>query len=179
MSSRIFWSCPSFSIKIAISGWILFSYLIQPAFCQRDYNPNFNHFYMGRQEWTVEDNSPVIINKTGTASGGMNGALPNRPPLPKAGWQGYAPVDKPAANNNLPKAPGSTRPKSASHSKAAYKGHAGNLTGTKSPSGVNAYKPYATYSNPANAPNTGAESSTSTHVKGDLLHWARRTPRQQ
>lgn len=179
MFSCIFWTNKSFSIKIALSSLILLSYLPQPAFSQRDYNPNFNHFYMGRQEWTVEDNSPVIINKTGTGSGGMNGSLPNRPALPKAGWQGYAPIDNPPPNSSLPKGPGSSRPKGAAHPKLGYKGHTGNLTGGKSSSGINAYKPYATYSSPTNAPNTGIDPSTSTHVKGDLLHWARRTPRQQ
>jgi hypothetical protein len=169
------------STKLTLTSLIIFTGLSQPAFSQRDYDPNFNHFYMGRQQWTVEDNSPIINNKTGTAPGAMNGALPNRAPLPKAGWQGYAPIDNPAANNNLPKAPGSSRPKGIAHtnSKAGQQGRAGNLTGNKSPSGINSYKPYATYSNPVNAPNAGTDLNSSTHVKGSLLHWARRSPRQQ
>ncbi len=169
----------SFTAKLALSSVIMVGSLVQPAFSQRDYDPNFNHFYMGRQQWTVEDNSPVIINRAGTAPGAMNGALPNRPALPKASWQGYAPIDNPATNNNLSKAGGGARSKNIGHSKPGQRGQAGNLTGNKSPSGTNAYKPYATYSNPTNAPNTGTDPSTSTRVKGDLLHWARRTPRQQ
>ena len=172
----------SFSyLNIGLSCLILFNCLTQPAFSQRDSDPNFNHFYMGRQQWTVEDNSPVIINRTGTAPGaGMNGALPARPPLPKAGWQGYAPIDNPPAATNAAKS-GSAAKHSASgsHAKPGQKGQAGNLTGNKSPSGMQGYKPYATYSNPVNAPSPGADLNTSQHVKGSLLHWARRAPQQQ
>jgi len=135
---------------------------------------------MGRQQWTIEDNSPIINNRTGTAPGAMNGALPARAPLPKAGWQGYAPVDNPPPNNNLPKIP--AIPKAAkpvsrpgTNSKLGHKGAAGNL----SPTGINSYKPYSTYTSPVNAPNVGTDPSSSTHVKGSLLHWARRSPRQQ
>ncbi len=90
--------------KLALSSLLAFSSFAQPVFSQRDYDPNLNHFYMGRQIWTVEDNSPIINNKPSTAPGTMNGSLPTRAPLPKAGWQGYAPVDNPTPNNNLPKA---------------------------------------------------------------------------
>jgi hypothetical protein len=159
-----------------------------PANCQQTYNPNLSHFYMGRQQITIEDNTPIINNKTGsTAAGGGNGALLNRPvPLPQAGWQPYAPVETPGINPNLPKVPGpvrqshKTQPNSGASGK---KGHAGNLSpklhGTSSPSNVRHYSPYAQY--PPPAPNTQAaeDLSSSTRVKGSLLHWARHPQKQQ
>jgi len=166
---------PSFRLlSISICGILLYAISSQFALSQNSYNPNMGHFYMGRQQWTIEDDSPIINNRTGTAPGAMNGALPNRAPLPKAGWQGYAPIDNPRSVNSTPKASSSSKTKSAA-SKAGQKGKAGNL----SPSGVTSYKPYATYSNPANTPSPGADPSTSTRVKGSLLHWARRGAKQQ
>jgi len=179
MCFRLSFHFPSPLTKLALNTFVGLSCLAQPAFCQRDTNPNYSHFYMGRQEWTVEDNSPVIIDKTGTANSGMNGSLINRPtPLPKAGWQGYAPIDNPPATNKT-KSSGTTKSKRSPASKAGQKGHAGNLTGINSPNGIRGYKPYATYSNPVNAPNAGADLTTTQHVKGSLLHWARRVNKQQ
>jgi len=172
-------SLPFAKLSLTLSTLIGLNCLAQPAFCQRDYNPNYNHFYMGRQEWTVEDNSPVIIDKTGTANSGANGSLINRPtPLPKAGWQGYAPIDNPPASNNA-KSAGATKSKNSAASKAGQKGHTGNLSSTNSPNAIRGYKPYATYSNPVSAPNAGADLTTTQHVKGSLLHWARRVNKQQ
>ncbi len=169
----------SISFLAILTSSLISSLLPLPAFCQRDYDPNLGHFYMGRQQWTVEDNSPVIIDKTGTASGAMNGALQNRPvPLPKAGWQGYAPIDTPATNTGASKNFGHSQTSKPRHSQAGNKGKAGNLTGN-SPSGIQSYKPYATYQNPVANPNAGNSQQTSQHVKGSLLHWTRRTPKQE
>lgn len=167
------------SAKI-ISALFAFVCLVPPGYSQRDYDPNLNHFYMGRQIWTIEDNSPIINNQAGTAPGAMNSALPGRAPLPKAGWQGYAPIEKPVVTrtNTTPKTQASRHRSSASSSqKSGQRGHAGNL-GNRQPSGIQGYKPYATYGN-SNPPAPGVDPSTSTHVKGSLLHWARRSPKQQ
>lgn len=89
------------------------------AFAQNSYDPNLGHFYMGRQQITIEDNSPIIRDKTGATVNGANGALLNRPaPLPKAGWQGYAPIDNTNTNPNLPKVPGPVRQAAASRNQA-------------------------------------------------------------
>ncbi len=86
---------------------------------------------MGRQQITIEDKSPIINDKTGgAAGGGGNGALINRPvPLPKAGWQPYAPVETPGINPNLPKVPGPVRQShnAAVTAKAGNKAHAAVL----------------------------------------------------
>jgi hypothetical protein len=178
MSSRI--SNISISLLASFTSSLIIGGLPLPAFCQRDYDPNFSHFYMGRQQWSVEDNSPVIINRTGTAPGAMNGALQNRPvPLPKAGWQGYAPVETPTTKTGAAKTPGHSQSSKSRRSATGNKGKAGNLTGGRSPSGIQGYKPYATYPAPVANPNGADLQQTSTHVKGSLLHWARRTPKQE
>jgi len=143
---------------------------------------------MGHQQITVEDNSPIINDRTGsTAGGGANGGLLNRPAsLPKAGWQPYAPVETPGINPNLPKVPGPVRQSHSAHSQTTpgNKGHAGKLTAgthgkSSAPDGIRSYQPYAKYPPPAANTQAAEDLSTSTHVKGSLLHWARRTPKQQ
>lgn len=159
-----------------------------PARCQPTYDPNLKHFYMGRQQITVEDESPIINNKTGDAAGGGgNGALINRPvPLPKSGWQPYAPVETPGINPNLPKVPGPVR---QSHTapvttKAGNKARAAALKAgahgkSSVPNNVRSYEPYAKYPAPATNPQAAQDLGASTHVKGSLLHWARRTHQEQ
>src|ERR1700683_4813520 len=112
----------SISSLLVSFGWQL------PALGQRNYDPNLGHFYMGRQQITIEDESPIVNDKTGTAPGGGNGALLNRPtPLPKAGWQPYAPVETPGLNPNLPKVPGPVRQSHSGNAATGVgsKGHAG------------------------------------------------------
>ena len=165
-------------LKRSLPNLLLLSCLCPAAFGQRDYDPNFNHFYMGRQQWTIEDNSPVIINRAGTAPGAMNGALPNRGvPLPKAGWQGYAPIDTPKTSTGNPKSSAGSHSSRTKHTAGGNKGQAGTLT--KSPSAIQGYKPYSTYSAPAAEQNAANSQQTSQHVKGSLLHWARRTSSKQ
>jgi len=177
-------------LTYSLAGSIIFAFCLQlPANCQPSYDPNLNHFYMGRQQITIENNTPVINDRTGgTACGGGNGALPNRRmPLPQAGWQPYAPVETPGINPNLPKVPAPIRQShnAQSHTTAAgKKGHAGNLAAgahgkSSSPNGIRSYSPYAQYPPPATNTQAAEELGTSTHVKGSLLHWARRAPKQQ
>jgi hypothetical protein len=159
-----------------------------PARCQKSYDPNLQHFFMGRQQITVEDNSPIINNRTGDAAGGGgNGALLNRAvPLPKSGWQPYAPVETPGINPNLPKVPGPVHQShtAAANTKTGNKGHAGHLAAgahgkTSSANNIRSYSPYTKYPAPAANTEAQADLSTSTHVKGSLLHWARRTRQEQ
>lgn len=142
---------------------------------------------MGRQQITIEDNSPVINDKTGGGAGGANGALMNRgTPLPKAGWQPYAPMETPGINPNLPKVPGPVRQSHNPQTRqtAGSRGHAGRIAagthGKSTPSnGVRSYEPYTHYAPPAANTQAAQELGASTHVKGNLLHWARRNPPQQ
>lgn len=140
---------------------------------------------MGRQQITIEDESPVVTNKAGGAAGGMNGGLPNRPTaLPKAGWQPYAPVETPGINPNLPKVAGPVRQSHSGNAASGNKGRAGRLAAgahgkPSAGNGVRGYKPYATYPSPQTNSQAAANLNTSTHVKGSLLHWARRVHQEQ
>ena len=96
----------------SFASLIIFAFCLQlPANCQQNYDPNLGHFYMGRQQITIENNTPIINDRTGgTTGGGGNGGLLSRPvPLPQAGWQPYAPIETPGINPNLPKVPGPVR----------------------------------------------------------------------
>lgn len=163
--------------------------LSQPAsFGQKTYDPNLNHFYMGRQQITITDETPLVHDKTtGTAGGASsNGALPGRPvPLPSAGFQSYTPETSLPNTKSLPKVingvPPKTPPPQTSGSKAkqgklqSRKVIAGPAT-TGSPKGVSAYKPYATYSTPSATTSSAqgsANQQSSSNVRGNLLHWAR------
>jgi hypothetical protein len=174
----------------SFASLLIIAFCLQlPANCQPSYDPNLNHFYMGRQQITIENNTPIINNRTGsTAGGGVNGGLLNRPvPLPQSGWQPYAPVETPGINPNLPKVPTPVRQlhnAQARSTTTGKKGHAGNLTAgahgksSSAANGIRSYSPYAQYPPPAANTQAAEELGTSTHVKGSLLHWARRTPKQ-
>ena len=179
-----------YSFNRSFANLLIFSFCLQlPANCQPSYDPNLGHFYMGRQQITIENNNPIINDRTGgTAGGGANGALPGRPiPLPQAGWQPYAPVETPGINSNLPKVPGPVRQShnaQTSKTSAGNKGQAGHLgagahENAATPNGIRSYSPYAKYSPPAANTQAAEELGVNTHVKGSLLHWARRTPKQQ
>ena len=162
------------------------------AQAQRNNNPNLNHFYMGRQQVQIIDESPMIMNRSSSADGGapMNGSLPNRPlPLPHAGWQSYTQAQPPGFASGLPKVINGVPPKPVPQGPAGNKGKAGALGAANkgktkgkpaqvagSPTGVSAYKPYATYKPTQQAASGAAGANnqqTSTHVKGSILHWAR------
>jgi hypothetical protein len=163
------------------------------SFGQKTYDPNLNHFFMGRQQITITDDTPLVNDKTTSAAPGgkPNGALPGRPaPLPSAGWQSYSPasptVDSkalPKVRNGVPEKAPPPKPSSTSGNKgragklAVNKGKSKPSTNSGAPSGVSAYKPYATYSTPASptAPSAAgtANKQTSSNVRGNLLHWAR------
>lgn len=178
MSMNRFNLCCYLAVFVASAG------IETAAFAQKSYDPNLGHFFMGRQQITIEDNSPIINDKTGSTANGANGALLNRQvPLPKSGWQGYAPVETPGINPNLPKVPGPVRQSHTAGTAGAtgQKGRTGKLTAKAKSSAVpiSGYKPYAKYPEQTLNPQAAQDLGVSTHVKGNLLHWARRTPKQQ
>ncbi len=172
---------------IVIGGLLVVLSWQLPAFGQRTYDPNLGHFYMGRQQITIEDDSPIVNDKTGGTAGGANGGLLNRPtPLPKAGWQPYAPVETPGLNPNLPKVPGPVRQSQSAHTAAGAgnKGRAGRLSAgahskPTAANGIRGYKPYTTYPAEQLNPQAASDLNATTHVKGSLLHWARRVRKEQ
>jgi hypothetical protein len=164
----------------------------QTAFAQRNYDPNLNHFYMGRQQVQVIDDSPIVSpgsSGAATSGGRMNGAMPNRPlPLPSAGWQTYTPAQPPGFTTGLPKVNNGVPQKPGPQGPAGQKGKAGTLAAGKgktkgkpsqvaaSPNGVSAYKPYATYKpapSGASATTGMNNQQSTTNVRGSILHWAR------
>ncbi len=80
---------------------------VGPAWAQRTNDPNLNHYFMGRQQWEIMDNTPIIKDKTGAPGApAASGAMPaGAPPLPKAGWQQYSPPPEtqPGLSTSLPK----------------------------------------------------------------------------
>jgi hypothetical protein len=157
------------------------------SFGQRTFDPNLNHYYMGRQQITITDEAPMVNDKTGGAAGGggggANGGLPGRPTaLPRSGFQSYSPEAAPANTRSLPKLVNGVPPKSPPPQAAGHKGKAGKLASNKSnvrpqspstPTGASAYKPYATYGTPSAPASAAGSSSSQSNVKGNLLHWAR------
>ncbi|HEY9788159.1 MAG TPA: hypothetical protein V6D17_22415 [Candidatus Obscuribacterales bacterium] len=166
----------------------------------QQHNPNLNHFYMARQQWTITDDAPVVddrrTNPTPGAAGA--GALPAaRPALPRATWMPYS-QSIPSLSNSLPKVNNGVPPKEmpAAPVNPGMKGKAGKLTASKSkgktktastPS-VKTYEPYKGYGAPpalTRAPGASTSGSnqvagygdssmqSSTAVRGSVLHWAR------
>ena len=139
---------------------------------------------MGRQQITIENDAPIINNRTGNTNGGGNGALMNRPiPLPQAGWQPYAPVETPGINPNLPKVPGPIRQSHNVPGRISKKGHPGTLNAgvharAAQNNGVRSYAPYAQYPEPSSSTQGSEDLEARTRVKGSLLHWARRKTNQ-
>src|SRR6516162_9021694 len=103
------------------------------AQAQRDNNPNLNHFYMGRQQVQIIDESPMIMHRPGDPSNGsMNGSMPNRSlPLPHAGWQSYTQAQPPGFASGLPKVINGVPPKPVPQGPAGNKAKAGALAASK------------------------------------------------
>jgi hypothetical protein len=165
------------------------------ALAQQGENPNLRNFYMGRQQWDIIPNAPIINDRTGgqaaPGGGGMQGAMPQRS-LPQAGWNSYAPAGTPPGlSTSLPKVNNGV-PQKPAQLPAGKRGRPGALLGKKAPiaqgpkvdpNALKAYKPYNTYSNPdAAATAVGDGTKASVKVQGALanppvrnsaLHWAR------
>ncbi len=158
-----------------------------PALAQRDADPNLGHFYMARQQVTITDDGPVVVNRrTPPAQPGAPGAgsLPAGIPqgLPAARWSQYAPTDNPSLSSSLPKVNNGV-PKTPPPLPPGAHGKTGKLplggkpkTAASAPPTVDknvpaAYEPYKKFSPEAAV--SGA-NQTSGNVKGDVLHWARR-----
>jgi hypothetical protein len=170
-----------------------------PALAQQNENPNLRNFYMGRQQWDIIPNAPIVNDRSGApagpAGGGMQGSMPQRQTgLPQAGWNSYAPAGTPPGlstslpkvNNGVPKAP---VPTGTGH--RAKPGALINANKKPAPAGphvdpnaLKAYKPYSTYSNPdaaASAVGDGTKASAKVHgnvvdnqpPRNSALHWSR------
>jgi hypothetical protein len=177
---------------------VVCSYSQPFAHAQQSENPNLRNFYMGRQQWDVLDNGPIINNRTtppgAPASGGapaMQGSMPQRMGLPQAGWNSYAPaVSPPGLSTSLPKVNNGVPKKGPMPT--GKRARPGALVGNANkpsapavdPNVLKAYKPYNTYSNPdaaAVAVGDGNKASAKVHGnlvdqqprRNDALHWAR------
>ena len=173
---------------------------VAPANAQRSADPNLGHFYMGRQQIEIIDESPQVQYRTngGAAgpSGGFSAPGANGPvALPRAGFQSYTPI-APPVNNSLPRVPNGVPPKlppsgpmGANGMRAqagALPGGAKARTAAKKPAGdpnaVKAYKSYKGYGGPVTTPAVVAppvglgfgNQQSSTNVQGSVLHWARK-----
>jgi hypothetical protein len=168
-----------------LAPWLALSAISLPASAQRDTDPNLGHFYMARQQVTITDETPVVVNKKNPpAQPGAPGAgsLPaGVPPLPAARWSQYAPIDTPPSlSSSLPKVSNGV-PKAPPPGPPGTKGKTGKLAaGAKPKTGPGpavdksvpaAYEPYKKFSPEAAV--SGANQSSG-NVKGDVLHWARR-----
>jgi len=161
----------------------------EQALAQRSSDPNFGHFYMGRQQITITDDSPIINDQRtmqGPGGGGGNGGLPAGPiPLPKAGWQPYSSTI-PGVQTALPKVVNGVPPKmpAAPAGPKAMQGNAGALkakapakpAGPVTVKSYNAYKGYGgSLPGSTGAGASGGPSySSNTAVQGSVLHWARK-----
>ena len=155
------------------------------SFGQRSTDPNLGHYYMGRQQITITDETPMVIDKTtggAAGGGGAAGSLPGRPTaLPRATFQSYSPEAPLTTGRNLPKLVNGVPPKAPPPQAAGRKAKPGKLAAGKStpkpsvntPTGASAYKPYQTYGAPSSTASSAGSASTQSNVRGNLLHWAR------
>ncbi|MBS1990429.1 MAG: hypothetical protein JSS83_07925 [Cyanobacteria bacterium SZAS LIN-3] len=158
--------------------------------------PDSSQFYMSRRQIQYVDDSPIVKygNGAGPASGtpGGFGGMPagGQMALPRAGFQSYT-SSAPSITTPLPKVNNGVPPKAPPVDEAALRAKANALAKAQAkaakaaaaankpaaPVGIKAYNSFKGY-NPAASPGTvgesGASSSTSTNVKGSVLHWSRR-----
>ena len=160
------------------------------AQAQREADPNLRNFYMARQQVQILDDAPVVIDKRTNpqaAQQGGNGALPAGPvPLPKAGWQPYSSSVPSGMGSSLPKVVNGVPPKAPPQS-ALIPAKSGKAGAWKRPNAyagppkpaVKSYGSYQGYGGkPAVVQSSGGgaatyNSSSSTNVKGSVLHWSR------
>lgn len=168
------WTAVIFTTASALS--------VLPASAQKQSDPNLGHFYMARQQVSITDDSPVIINRQGGGAGAPGtGALPAGPmPLPRAGWVPYS-QSVPGLSTNLPRTNNGVPPKMAPAAPPrAMKARTGALKVPRAtaavPSGpapVKSYGSYKTYPQEQQPVGGLATNNSSANVKGSVLHWAR------
>jgi hypothetical protein len=186
----------SFLIAMLAAGGLLLPYGATPALAQgRSSDPNIGHFYMARQQWQVLDDAPQIYDKRSDPSAApvnQQSGLPRGPaPLPRAGFMPYSSAlpsgmgaGLPQVVNGVPKKLPAQRMVAPRTAKAgAYK-----MKPTPRPSGpvtAKTYAPYGGYGGgtpvstgptPGNGNYGQSGVSSSTGVKGNLLHWSRSRP---
>lgn len=160
------------------------------AQAQRDADPNLRNFYMARQQVQITDDAPLVIDKRTNpqaAQQGGNGGLPTAPiPLPKAGWQPYSSTVPSGMGSSLPKVVNGVPPKAPPQSALlpAQRGKAGawkrpnaNDGPPRTAATPKSYGSYQGYGGgkPAVVQSSAASysNSSSTNVKGSVLHWSR------
>jgi hypothetical protein len=150
-------------------------------------DPNLKHFYMGRQEIEVFDNTPIVKYRGGGGGDTAGQQSPTGPqgpaPLPAAGFQQYS-SNVHGGPLNLPKVENGVPPKAPPP--ASLKGNAGKLKAkTSTRAGAALSKKPASASHPTvetykqtyqTRPQSGAPAETgissSQKVHGKLLPWA-------
>jgi len=185
-------------LYILLGSLAIWACVQPPTLGQNAENPNLRNFYMGRQQWDIIPNAPIVNDRTGgqvaPGGGGMQGSMPQRQTvLPQAGWNSYAPAaTPPGLSTSLPKVNNGVPQKAPAL--PAKRGRPGALIGSSkkpAPSGpkvdpnvLKAYKPYASYANPdvtGAAVGDGTKASAKVHgnvvdqqpVRNSALHWAR------
>jgi hypothetical protein len=184
-----------FLIAMLAAGGLILPFGCSPALAQgRSSDPNIGHFYMARQQWQIMDDAPQIYDKrSDPAAVNQQSGIPRGPaPLPRAGFTSYSSAlpqgmsaGLPQVVNGVPrKMPAPVRSVAPRTGKAgAYKPKS-----TPRPSGpamAKTYSPYQGYgggqpvsAGPAAGNNSYGQTgvSSSTGVKGNLLHWSRSRP---
>jgi hypothetical protein len=158
---------------------------IQRAYAQ-DYStskvgdPNLKHFYMGRQEIEVIDNTPIVKYRNGPGSAAGQQGTPGvqgPQPLPAAGFQQYSsnvkggPLNLPKVENGVPhQLP--PAPLKGNTAKLKSKTSA-QITAKKTPAApaaIETYKQSYKTRSPSVTPNNGVSSTQKVH--GKLLPFA-------
>lgn len=166
-----------------------------PGFAQgRSSDPNIGHFYMARQQWQILDDAPQVYDKrSDPAAVNPQSGIPRGPaPLPRAGFMPYSSSLPSGMGAGLPQVVNGVPPKPVSRpaqSIAARSAKAGKYKAPRPaarPSGPVTAKTYAPYNGygggggpVSSAPTSGNGTygqtgvSSSTGVRGSLLHWSR------
>jgi hypothetical protein len=148
-------------------------------------DPNYKHFYMGRQEIEVLDNSPIVkYRRSAGAGGGQTGGVQGPVPLPAAGFQQYS-NNVPSGPSNLPKVengvphklplaakgnPGKLKAKASTQTSARLLGRSSLPSTAAKPTVAKYKKSYQT--RPESASSGAASLNSAQKVRGKLLPWA-------
>lgn len=162
----------------------------------RSGDPNLGHFYMARQQWQILDDAPQVYDKrSDPAAVNQQSGIPRGPaPLPRAGFMPYSSSMPSGMGAGLPQVVNGVPPKPTQRqavSVAPRTAKAGKYKAMKAassrPAGPVTAKTYAPYNGygggSGSSMSSGGSSSgngtygqsvsSSTGVKGSLLHWSR------
>lgn len=184
-------------IAMSAAG-LLLPFGCTPALAQgftqgRSGDPNLGHFYMARQQWQILDDAPQVYDKRTTpAPVNQQSGLPSGPtPLPRAGFNSYSSsipsmsAGLPQVVNGVPKKLPPSVPVVAPRTSKAGKYKPKSTTKPAGPATAKTYAPYQGYGGgqplsagptPGNSTYGHSGVSSSTGVRGNLLHWSRSRP---